>query len=67
MQGEAGLKKVMLCLRDAPEAIKICPLVNDELKSPPTSFQTVVTCDRSAPARCSIRFCAIFSVTPTMT
>ena len=42
MQGEAGLKKVMLVFGTRPEAIKMCPLVN-ELKSRPDEFQTVVT------------------------
>ena len=41
MQGEAGLKKVMLVFGTRPEAIKMCPLVN-ELKSRPDEFQTVV-------------------------
>ena len=42
MQGEAGLKKVMLVFGTRPEAIKMCPLVK-ELKSRPDEFQTVVT------------------------
>ncbi len=41
MQGEAGLKKVMLVFGTRPEAIKMCPLVN-ELKSRPDEFQTIV-------------------------
>lgn len=41
MQGEASLKKVMLVFGTRPEAIKMCPLVN-ELKSRPDEFQTIV-------------------------
>ena len=35
------MKKVMLVFGTRPEAIKMCPLVN-ELKSRPDEFQTVV-------------------------
>ena len=42
MQGEAGLKKVMLVFGTRPEAIKMCPLLN-ELKARPSEFETVVT------------------------
>ena len=41
MQGEAGLKKVMLVFGTRPEAIKMCPLVN-ELKSRSDDFEAVV-------------------------
>ena len=43
----------MLVFGTRPEAIKMCPLVN-ELKSRPDEFETVV-CTTASTARCSTR------------
>ena len=41
MHSSNGTKKVMLAFGTRPEAIKMCPLVN-ELKNRPNQFETIV-------------------------
>ena len=48
LEETTGMKKVMLVFGTRPEAIKMCPLVN-ELKTR-KGIETSCLCDRSAPA-----------------